>query len=104
MSRFRVSSPAPKSLFRPSSSVVERILGKDEVTSSILVSGLVNRFFKRLNYLKRVVKRMSKEICDRSKPHVNIGTIGHVDHGKTRLTGSITKVLAKPNPKIQVGA
>ena len=31
---------------------------------------------------------------DRSKPHVNIGTIGHVDHGKTTLTAAITKVLA----------
>src|SRR5437868_3597262 len=38
---------------------------------------------------------MSKEKFDRSKPHVNIGTIGHVDHGKTTLTAAITKVLAK---------
>jgi len=37
---------------------------------------------------------MAKEIFDRSKPHVNIGTIGHVDHGKTTLTAAITKVLA----------
>jgi elongation factor Tu len=43
---------------------------------------------------------MSKEKFDRSKPHVNIGTIGHVDHGKTTLTAAITKVLAKHNPKI----
>ncbi|MFN6965005.1 MAG: elongation factor Tu [Pyrinomonadaceae bacterium] len=47
---------------------------------------------------------MSKEKFDRSKPHVNIGTIGHVDHGKTTLTAAITKVLAKHNPKIQVRA
>ncbi|MCT4599369.1 MAG: elongation factor Tu [Marinifilaceae bacterium] len=37
---------------------------------------------------------MAKEHFDRSKPHVNIGTIGHVDHGKTTLTAAITKVLA----------
>jgi len=47
---------------------------------------------------------MSKEKFDRSKPHVNIGTIGHVDHGKTTLTAAITKVLAKHNPKIIVRA
>ncbi len=38
---------------------------------------------------------MAKEHFDRSKPHVNIGTIGHVDHGKTTLTAAITKVLAE---------
>ena len=38
---------------------------------------------------------MAKETFDRSKPHVNVGTIGHVDHGKTTLTAAITKVLAK---------
>jgi elongation factor Tu len=37
---------------------------------------------------------MAKETFDRSKPHVNIGTIGHVDHGKTTLTAAITKVMA----------
>ena len=38
---------------------------------------------------------MAKESFKRSKPHVNIGTIGHVDHGKTSLTAAITKVLAE---------
>ena len=38
---------------------------------------------------------MAKEKFDRSKTHVNIGTIGHVDHGKTTLTAAITNVLAK---------
>src|ERR671917_656148 len=47
---------------------------------------------------------MAKEKFDRSKPHVNIGTIGHVDHGKTTLTAAITKVLAKHNPKVQFRA
>ena len=38
---------------------------------------------------------MAKEKYERTKPHVNIGTIGHVDHGKTTLTAAITKVLAE---------
>ena len=42
---------------------------------------------------------MAKEKFDRSKPHVNIGTIGHIDHGKTTLTAAITIVLAKHKPK-----
>ena len=37
---------------------------------------------------------MAKQKYERTKPHVNIGTIGHVDHGKTTLTAAITKVLA----------
>ena len=45
---------------------------------------------------------MAKETFHRDKPHVNIGTIGHVDHGKTTLTAAITTVLAKHNPNIQV--
>ena len=40
---------------------------------------------------------MAKEKFDRSKPHVNVGTIGHVDHGKTTLTAAITKVAALKN-------
>jgi elongation factor Tu len=44
---------------------------------------------------------MAKEKFDRSKPHVNVGTIGHIDHGKTTLTAAITKVLGKKDPKIQ---
>src|ERR1700686_251802 len=42
---------------------------------------------------------MAKEKFDRSKPHVNVGTIGHIDHGKTTLTAAITQTLAKKNPK-----
>ena len=42
---------------------------------------------------------MAKEKFDRSKPHCNVGTIGHIDHGKTTLTAAITKTLAKHNPK-----
>src|SRR5246127_5128581 len=40
---------------------------------------------------------MAKEKFNRNKPHLNVGTIGHVDHGKTTLTAAITKVLAKKN-------
>ncbi len=47
---------------------------------------------------------MAKEKFDRSKPHMNIGTIGHIDHGKTTLTAAITKVLAKDNPKVRFRA
>ena len=42
---------------------------------------------------------MAKEKFDRSKPHVNVGTIGHIDHGKTTLTAAITSVLAKHDSK-----
>jgi elongation factor Tu len=45
---------------------------------------------------------MAKAKFERTKPHVNIGTIGHVDHGKTTLTAAITKVLALADPKIEV--
>ena len=47
---------------------------------------------------------MAKQKFERTKPHVNIGTIGHVDHGKTTLTAAITKVLAMGNDKITVKA
>ena len=43
---------------------------------------------------------MAKEKFERKKPHCNVGTIGHIDHGKTTLTAAITKVLQKHNPKI----
>ena len=38
---------------------------------------------------------MAKQKFERTKPHVNVGTIGHIDHGKTTLTAAITKVLAE---------
>src|ERR1700675_2553273 len=44
---------------------------------------------------------MAKEKFDGSKPHVNVGTIGHIEHGKTTLTAAITKVLGKHNPNIK---
>ena len=45
---------------------------------------------------------MAKEKFDRSKPHVNIGTIGHIDHGKTTLTAAITSVLSKKDGKNEI--
>jgi elongation factor Tu len=47
---------------------------------------------------------MAKEKFERNKPHLNIGTIGHIDHGKTTLTAAITKVLADRNPNVTATA
>jgi elongation factor Tu len=44
---------------------------------------------------------VAKAKFERTKPHVNIGTIGHIDHGKTTLTAAITKVLARQVPRHQ---
>src|SRR5213076_343948 len=44
---------------------------------------------------------MAKQMFERSKPHLNVGTMGHIDHGKTTLTAAITKVLAEANPNVQ---
>src|ERR1700722_15668435 len=41
---------------------------------------------------------MAKQKFERTKPHVNVGTMGHIDHGKTTLTAAITKVLSEKNP------
>jgi len=47
---------------------------------------------------------MGKEKFERTKPHANIGTIGHIDHGKTTLTAAITRVLADRNPNVKATA
>jgi elongation factor Tu len=47
---------------------------------------------------------MSKQKFERNKPHVNVGTMGHIDHGKTTLTAAITKVLSDANPNVQAMA
>ena len=47
---------------------------------------------------------MGKAKFERSKPHVNVGTMGHIDHGKTTLTAAMTKVLAASNPNVQFTA
>ncbi len=73
--------------------MVEHVLGKDEVTGSIPVMGSTEKTGHH-NHSQLKIK-MAKEQFQRNKPHVNIGTIGHVDHGKTTLTAAITSVLAK---------
>ena len=47
---------------------------------------------------------MAKQKFERTKPHVNVGTMGHIDHGKTTLTAAITKVLSEQNPNVQFTA
>jgi elongation factor Tu len=47
---------------------------------------------------------MAKKKFERTKPHVNIGTMGHIDHGKTTLTAAITKVLSEQNPNVEFTA
>ncbi len=69
--------------------VVERILGKDEVGSSILPKST-----KNIDPF-RGLTRMAKSKFERTKPHVNVGTIGHVDHGKTTLTAALTVVQSR---------
>ncbi len=68
--------------------LVEHVLGKDEVSGSIPLVG--SSFF-----LIQEVLAVSKGKFERTKPHVNVGTIGHVDHGKTTLTAALTKVMAE---------
>ena len=63
--------------------MVEHVLGKNGVTSSSLVVG---------SRIKG--EKMAKKKFERTKPHANVGTIGHVDHGKTTLTSAITQTLA----------
>ncbi|GLR25544.1 elongation factor Tu [Limnobacter litoralis] len=79
--------------------MVEHSLGKGEVAGPIPAMG-TNRFDNRaceivVGACKEVV--MAKGKFERTKPHVNVGTIGHVDHGKTTLTAAITTVLARLN-------
>jgi elongation factor Tu len=73
--------------------LVEHVLGKDEVTGSNPVMGSTNIGRKKNKQPNKL--NMAKEQFKRNKPHCNIGTIGHVDHGKTTLTAAITTVLAK---------
>src|SRR5581483_4951152 len=78
---------------RPDSSVVEHLHGKQKVEGSIPFLGKRTKNEKNSTEPTEVI--MAKEQFQRNKPHVNIGTIGHVDHGKTSLTAAITKVLAE---------
>jgi elongation factor Tu len=88
--------------------LVEHVLGKDEVAGSIPVSGSLFRGVGAVpesggkdfqvkpqpNHLNHLTT-MAKAQFERNKPHVNVGTIGHVDHGKTTLTAAITTILSK---------
>ncbi len=83
--------------------MVEHVLGKDEVEGSIPFNSSSDdapRFSplhdKRTSqsHAQQNLPNMAKEAFQRNKPHVNIGTIGHVDHGKTTLTAAITSTLA----------
>ena len=76
----------------PSSSGVEHFLGKEEVPGSNPGVGSTTNSINRLGEQER---HMSKAKFERTKPHVNVGTIGHVDHGKTTLTAALTKVMAE---------
>ena len=78
-------------------------LVSEEIVAKSSRQGLRSVMFRRLRALRKDETAMAKEKFDRSKPHVNIGTIGHIDHGKTTLTAAITKVLAKNNPKVRFG-
>ena len=57
----------------------------------------LNRTFSLCSYLTQKPAAGGKETFKRDKPYINIGTIGHVDHGKTTLTAAITKILADQN-------
>jgi elongation factor Tu len=80
---------------------VEHFLGKEEVSGSSPDVGSIfqkvlqeKRFSDQFGEQFRRESYMAKAKFERKKPHVNVGTIGHVDHGKTTLTAAITKVLA----------
>src|SRR3546814_16150924 len=47
---------------------------------------------------------MAKEKFERNKPHLNVGTMGHIDHGKMTLTAAISRVLSEANPNVQAMA
>jgi elongation factor Tu len=62
---------------------------------SVIRINILIKLVKRKNKISiKLIKFMAREIFERNKPHVNIGTIGHVDHGKTTLTAAITMTLA----------
>ncbi len=77
------------------SSGVEHFLGKEGVMGSIPIIGSKVNINVGKHKLTTNYQVMAKEKFNRNKPHVNIGTIGHVDHGKTTLTSAITRVLHK---------
>ena len=80
--------------------MVEHVLGKDEVSGSIPLvstSSALGVFELVGIALVQGLSPCQKKSFERNKPHVNVGTIGHVDHGKTTLTAALTKVMAETN-------
>ena len=75
--------------------MVEHFLGKEEVTGSIPVMSSTPKRGGVRNFFNTTDNKMAKEKFERNKLHVNVGTIGHVDHGKTTLTAALTKVAAE---------
>ena len=67
--------------------LVEHILGKNGVMGSNPIEG----FAALVNIVKEGARIMAKQKYQRTKPHMNVGTMGHIDHGKTTLTAAITK-------------
>jgi len=64
------------------------------ITIKVVQYTRISLLARKCNYLNKEEYKMAKAKFERTKPHVNIGTIGHVDHGKTTLTAAITAVLA----------
>ena len=109
-----------KDVYRHRSSVVEHTLGKGEVTGSSPVGGSRTLAECEITSDPRSsssltphgsncrrpefgeASKMAKEIFQRTKPHVNVGTIGHVDHGKTTLTAAITPFRARRDLQSQL--
>src|SRR6185369_15909021 len=104
MMRVRFPSPAPRTgdcagrrkRFCPCGSVVEHSLGKGEAAGPIPAKGTSQGAGSNCTAVEldcdRLVtfrsRKMAKAKFERTKPHVNVGTIGHVDHGKTTLTAA----------------
>src|SRR6476661_5543010 len=72
--------------------LVEHTLGKGEVIGSIPIASSGRAQTEDLSSQR--YQAMAKAKFERTKPHVNVGTIGHVDHGKTTLTAAITAIQA----------
>lgn len=64
--------------------ILNSTLSRSHLVPLTSINGIGNRFYAS-----------EKKVFERNKPHCNVGTIGHVDHGKTTLTAAITKVLAE---------
>src|SRR6478672_11565467 len=73
-------------------------------TSTQQLQGRTTRVGNPAGGQRTETEQMAKEKFERNKPHLNIGTMGHIDHGKTTLTAAITRVLAEKNPNVTATA